>query len=78
VSKLHIFVLLADKGRFTEWAKEYGEIYSLKMASSTIVVLNTAETVAAILEKQSANTAGRPSMFLYGQMEGGDVKNVVM
>ncbi|KAG8908736.1 hypothetical protein FRB99_002974 [Tulasnella sp. 403] len=46
--------------RFTEWAREYGEVFSLKLGGGTVVVLNSPEAVKEIMEKNSLATADRP------------------
>ncbi|KAG8957805.1 hypothetical protein FRC03_009779 [Tulasnella sp. 419] len=46
--------------RFTEWARQYGGIYSLKVASSTVIVITSLEAICHILDKNGAVTADRP------------------
>ncbi|KAL1721921.1 cytochrome P450 [Schizophyllum commune] len=46
--------------RFTEWAREFGEIYSIKVGPSTIVVLSSPAALRDVLDKQSAYTSDRP------------------
>ncbi|KAL1710409.1 cytochrome P450 [Schizophyllum commune] len=46
--------------RFTEWARDFGEIYSLKVGPSTIVVLSSPAALRDVLDKQSAYTSDRP------------------
>ncbi|KAI5889194.1 cytochrome P450 [Schizophyllum commune H4-8] len=46
--------------RFTEWAREFGEIFSLKVGPSTIVVLSSPAALRDVLDKQSAYTSDRP------------------
>ncbi|KAL1745663.1 cytochrome P450 [Schizophyllum fasciatum] len=46
--------------RFTEWARVYGEIYSLKVGSGTIIVLSSPAAFKQVLDKQSADTSDRP------------------
>ena len=46
--------------QYTKWAKEYGDIFSLKGGpNGTIVVLTSPEAIYEVLEKQGGATAGR-------------------
>ncbi|KAG8950377.1 hypothetical protein FRC03_012903 [Tulasnella sp. 419] len=45
---------------FTEWAKQYGGVYSLKLGNSNLVVLSSLEAINEALESNGANTANRP------------------
>ncbi|KAL1753471.1 cytochrome P450 [Schizophyllum commune] len=46
--------------RFTEWARVYGEIYSLKIGPGTAIVLSSPAALKQVLDKQSADTSDRP------------------
>ncbi|EJU02479.1 cytochrome P450 [Dacryopinax primogenitus] len=50
---------------FAGWAREYGEIYSLKLGHKTTIVLNSPAAVEAIMEKGSRVTQDRPKMWLF-------------
>ncbi|PWY76508.1 cytochrome P450 2D18 [Aspergillus sclerotioniger CBS 115572] len=50
--------------KFTEWAKAYGPIFSLKIGSSTTVVINSPPLVKHILDKQSAIYSHRPNIYI--------------
>ncbi|KDQ24173.1 hypothetical protein PLEOSDRAFT_1108627 [Pleurotus ostreatus PC15] len=64
------FPRLFPHHRFTEWAKEYGDIFSLKIFNETIVVLSSAEALRAILDKQGAVTGNRPKSHIIERTEG--------
>lgn len=49
---------------FAEWAKKYGEMFSLKMANGTIVVLNTPQAVRFVLDTKNMLTAERPDFYV--------------
>ncbi|KAG9015638.1 hypothetical protein FRB90_004645 [Tulasnella sp. 427] len=70
VGNLPDFPLTEPHLRFSEWAKQYGEIFSLKMANGTIVVLNTPQAVRYVLDKKNALTADRPDFFVINYVTG--------
>ncbi|KAF8991292.1 cytochrome P450 [Cyathus striatus] len=45
--------------KLAEWAKKFGEIYSIKVLSQTIVIISGPEAVRNILEKQGMLSGGR-------------------
>ncbi|KAH9941438.1 cytochrome P450 [Amylocystis lapponica] len=47
--------------KFQEWAKEYGEIFSLRFGAQTIVVLNTPEAAQELLVNRGTKYASRAS-----------------
>ncbi|KAL0567565.1 hypothetical protein V5O48_014425 [Marasmius crinis-equi] len=57
--------------RFTEWARQYGDIYSLKVTSGTAVVLTGTEVVKELMDKRSATTSDRPSSHMAEKVTGG-------
>ncbi|KAL4248918.1 cytochrome P450 family protein [Abortiporus biennis] len=62
LGNLHVFPTEYVYLKFTEWAKVYGEIYSLKIANGTAIVVNSPRLVREIFDKRSANTSDRPPM----------------
>ncbi|KAG8949194.1 hypothetical protein FRC04_008992 [Tulasnella sp. 424] len=70
VGNLADFPLSEPHLRFAEWAKQYGEIFSLKMANGTIVVLNTPQAVRYVLDTKNAVTADRPNFFVINYVTG--------
>jgi cytochrome P450 len=64
--------------KFTEWAKQYGGIYSVKMADKTVVILTSFETVHDILEKNSAASSDRPNFHLIRMVEGDENLNLAL
>ncbi|KAF8164128.1 cytochrome P450 [Mycena galopus ATCC 62051] len=67
----HIFPTELPHFKFTEWARKYGGIFSLKVGSSTVVVLTNVAAVKELMEKRSAFTSDRPSIHLADRMTGG-------
>ncbi len=49
---------------FTKLAKEYGNIFQVRMFFQNVVVLNGLETVKQALLKQQENFAGRPQVYI--------------
>jgi hypothetical protein len=58
--------------RFTEWAKIYGGMYSLKIGSGTIVVLTDRRLIKELLDKKSSIYSKRPASYLSEFITGGD------
>lgn len=46
--------------QFTEWAKQYGEIYHLQAGPQSLIVLNSAEVADELLSKRAKNYSSRP------------------
>ncbi|KAF8649379.1 hypothetical protein AX16_005820 [Volvariella volvacea WC 439] len=49
--------------RFTEWAREYGDIFSLKIMSQTIIVLNSPTAVFEVIDRKSTSS-NRPASII--------------
>lgn len=56
---------------FSEWAKKYGSVFSLKMANGTIIVLNTPQAVRYILDTKNTMTADRPDFHVLNEVTSG-------
>lgn len=57
----------------TKWAKRYGDVYSLKIGPSNIIVLSGRDVVKEVLDKKSAVSSDRPTSLLRQQLlTGGD------
>jgi hypothetical protein len=63
---------IANFPRFTEWAKIYGGMYSLKIGSGTIIVLTDRKLIKELLDKKSSIYSKRPASYLSEFMTGGD------
>ena len=61
---------LVSVSRFTEWTRQYGEIYSLKLGSSNVVILGSVAAVKEIMEKKSGLIADRPRSALVDSVFG--------
>ncbi|PPQ95920.1 hypothetical protein CVT26_016143 [Gymnopilus dilepis] len=59
--------------RFTEWAEEYGPIFSLNLAGQPVVVLNTFGVANDLLDKRSAIYSDRPRIVMAGEILTGGI-----
>ncbi|KAG8941439.1 hypothetical protein FRC03_004541 [Tulasnella sp. 419] len=59
IGNLSILPLTDTYIRFAEWAKIYGDVYSLKVGPETLIIISSLEAIDEILEKNGANTADR-------------------
>ncbi|TCD64317.1 hypothetical protein EIP91_004264 [Steccherinum ochraceum] len=48
--------------RFAEWASIYGDIVSLKIGFSSVIIISSPEMVRQLLDKRSITTANRPPL----------------
>ncbi|KAJ7589603.1 cytochrome P450 [Mycena floridula] len=71
LGNLHIFPTEFAHYRFTDWAREYGPIYSLKVGSGTAIVLSSVAAVKELMDKRSASTADRPPNHMVHVITGG-------
>ncbi|KAK7032159.1 hypothetical protein VNI00_013333 [Paramarasmius palmivorus] len=60
LGNLHIFPLESTHLKFTEWARQYGEVISLKIGPRTAIVINSMEAAKELMEKRSTSTSDRP------------------
>lgn len=58
--------------QFTEWAKQYGGIYSLKLGTGTAVVITDRRLVKQLVDKKSALYSERPKSYVANLIAGGD------
>jgi cytochrome P450 len=63
---------MLTSGRFTEWAREYGGLYSLKLGTSTAIVLTDPRLVKQLVDKKSSIYSSRPTSYVADLITGGD------
>jgi hypothetical protein len=63
--------------RFTKWAIEYGDVYSLKLANSTMIVLNSVDAIRHVMEKNSVFSSDRPPSH-FGELVEGQNNDLVL
>ncbi|KAJ6584421.1 cytochrome P450 [Mycena capillaripes] len=71
LGNLHTFPTEFAHYKFTEWARKYGGLYSLKIGMGTVVVLTDVAAVRELMDRLSATTADRPPFELNIRMTGG-------
>ncbi|KAJ7862204.1 cytochrome P450, partial [Mycena leptocephala] len=71
LGNLHIFPTEFPYYKFTEWARKYGGLYSLKLGPSTAIVLTDVAAVKELMDKRSGTTADRPPLYIVDHMTGG-------
>uniref|UniRef100_A0A0W0GBY3 Putative cytochrome P450 n=1 Tax=Moniliophthora roreri TaxID=221103 RepID=A0A0W0GBY3_MONRR len=71
LGNLHVFPKHSVQWKFTEWARKYGEIYSLKLGSKTAIVLTDMQAVKELLDKRSLTTADRIPSLVSDLVTGG-------
>jgi cytochrome P450 len=50
--------------RFTEWARQYGEIFSLKLGVGTAIVITSPRLVKQLVDKKSTIYSNRPPSYI--------------
>nr|BAK09383.1 cytochrome P450 [Postia placenta] len=63
---------------FREWAKQYGDIVSVDILGTKIVIMNTAKPAYDTFEKRGAIYSDRPRMIFLKELMGWDVSFTVM
>ncbi|KAG8881954.1 hypothetical protein FRB98_004050 [Tulasnella sp. 332] len=76
LGNLNIFPKEFAHYKFTEWAREYGDVYSLKIGPATAIVLSSAPAVKELMERRSASTSDRPPSHMVDVIT--DYKNLVL
>ncbi|KAJ7100794.1 cytochrome P450 [Mycena belliarum] len=71
LGNLHIFPTEFAHYKFTEWARQYGGFYSLKVGPGTAIVLTDAAAVKELMDKRSATTVDRPPTHVAEVVAGG-------
>ncbi|KAJ6480488.1 cytochrome P450 [Mycena vitilis] len=71
LGNLHMFPKNNAHFTFTEWARKFGGIYSLKVGPATIVVLTDAMAARELLDRRSGTTADRPALHIAEVTTGG-------
>ncbi|MCJ1346970.1 hypothetical protein MMC31_005190 [Peltigera leucophlebia] len=73
IGNLHQIPKVGVHFQFTNWAKEYGPIVSLKLGPATAIVINDPSIVKALLDKKSAIYSDRPHSYVtHDLITGGD------
>ncbi|ODH47892.1 hypothetical protein GX48_06012 [Paracoccidioides brasiliensis] len=65
IGNLHQIPLKQPFLQFHEWSKTYGDIVGLKIGSSNLVVLHSAQYVRELFEKRGSIYSGRPYSYVH-------------
>ena len=58
------YLLLLIHCRFAEWAKQYGEIFSLKLGPGTTIVITSPRLIKQLIDKKSSIYSFRPPSYV--------------
>ncbi|KAJ7508828.1 cytochrome P450 [Mycena galericulata] len=65
----NLFQLSEDSWHiFTAWKSKYGPVVHINIGRQEVIILNTYEAAAELLEKRSAIYSGRPRLYVAGQI----------
>ncbi|KAJ8515139.1 hypothetical protein ONZ45_g7403 [Pleurotus djamor] len=56
--------------QLSQWAIEYGDVYSLKLLNTTMIVLTSGRAVKEVLDKLGLHTGNRPKPYVFSMAEG--------
>ncbi|CAL1703919.1 unnamed protein product [Somion occarium] len=77
IGNLDIFPTVHPYLKLTEWAKAYGDIYSLKLGPKTVVVVSSPRAVRECIDLRGSTMSGRP--YMYGvELIYGDAVDLVL
>ncbi|KAF1991601.1 cytochrome P450 [Aulographum hederae CBS 113979] len=72
IGNLHQLPTSRPQLQLTKWAQQYGGIYSLKLGSSTTIVLTSRHYVKELVDKRSSIYSSRPPSYVGDLMTEGD------
>ncbi|KAE8154438.1 cytochrome P450 [Aspergillus avenaceus] len=64
VGNLHQIPKKGSYLKFTEWVKQYGGLYSLKLGTATAVVITDRRIIKEVVDKRSAKYSNRPPSYI--------------
>ncbi|CAE6523007.1 unnamed protein product [Rhizoctonia solani] len=71
LGNLNIFPKVEAHYKLTEWARQYGDIYSIKMGPGTAIVITDPTIVKDLMDKRSQSTIDRPPNHMADRVAGG-------
>ncbi|KAF8817273.1 putative cytochrome P450 monooxygenase [Phlegmacium glaucopus] len=60
LGNIHLFPPAFPQVQFSQWAKDYGDVFSIKLLNSTMVIISSPSAMKAFLDKRGSTTGGRP------------------
>lgn len=67
----HEGITKQSTNRFTEWAKQYGGLYSLKIGTGTAIVITDRRIVKELVDRKSSKYSNRPESYVAHTITGG-------
>ncbi|KAK7677693.1 hypothetical protein QCA50_019384 [Cerrena zonata] len=71
LGNLHQFPTEYTRIQFSSWAKQYGNIFSLKIAHGTAIIITSPKIIRDYMDRHGVSTAGRPSFTPVNIVSGG-------
>ncbi|THU86337.1 cytochrome P450 [Dendrothele bispora CBS 962.96] len=71
LGNIHVFPSQSIHLKLSEWARKYGDFYSLKMGPETFIILSSAKAVKELLDMRGPSTADRPAAYIPEQVHEG-------
>ena len=64
--------------QFQQWAREYGDVYSLMLSTKTTIVLSSDKAIKDLLDKRGDIYSSRPDLYLGQKLCSGDLRVLMM
>ncbi|KAL4772057.1 cytochrome P450 [Aspergillus nidulans var. acristatus] len=71
LGNLHQIPVKGSYLKFTEWASQYGGLYSLKLGTGTAIVITEPRLVKEVIDRKSSKYSNRPESFVAHTITGG-------
>ncbi|KAL4748420.1 hypothetical protein BDW72DRAFT_214807 [Aspergillus terricola var. indicus] len=71
LGNLHQIPVKGSYLKFTEWASQYGGLYSLKLGTGTAIVITEPRLVKEVIDRKSSKYSNRPDSFVAHTITGG-------
>ncbi|CBF76209.1 cytochrome P450 [Aspergillus nidulans FGSC A4] len=71
LGNLHQIPVKGSYLKFTEWASQYGGLYSLKLGTGTAIVITDPRLVKEVIDRKSSKYSNRPESFVAHTITGG-------
>ncbi|THV06965.1 cytochrome P450 [Dendrothele bispora CBS 962.96] len=72
LGNIHMFPTRSIHLKFSEWARQYGDFYSLKIGPQTFIILSSAKAVKEFLDMRGPSTSDRLAAYIPEQVHEGN------